>query len=130
MSALEVEDAMSSDLARATGLAEAAEENAKRLNRVLQLTGFSDPVYAEAYVTVHQYDIVLDVTVLNRCAQGLHSAERVASSACFPHTGSGAWPAPRRRQQPAPLIRAPLTHPPMHTHTRARARAHRSWSSP
>lgn len=66
MSALEVEDAVSSDLARATGLAEAAEESSKRLNRVLQLTGFSDPVYAEAYVTVHQYDIVLDVTVLNR----------------------------------------------------------------
>jgi len=37
-----------------------------KLNRVLQLTGFSDPVYAEAYVTVHQYDIVMDVTVVNR----------------------------------------------------------------
>jgi hypothetical protein len=37
---------------------------------VLQLTGFSDPVYAEAYVTVHQYDIVMDVTVLNRCGAG------------------------------------------------------------
>jgi hypothetical protein len=71
MSALEVEDAVSSDLARATGLAEAAEESAKRLNRVLQLTGFSDPVYAEAYVTVHQYDIVLDVTVLNRWGVGV-----------------------------------------------------------
>ena len=70
MSALEVEDAVSSDLARATGLAEAAEESSKRLNRVLQLTGFSDPVYAEAYVTVHQYDIVLDVTVLNRWGRG------------------------------------------------------------
>ena len=33
---------------------------------MLQLTGFSDPVYAEAYVTVHQYDIVMDVTVVNR----------------------------------------------------------------
>ena len=32
----------------------------------MQLTGFSDPVYAEAYVTVHQYDIVLDVMVINR----------------------------------------------------------------
>lgn len=38
----------------------------KKLNRILQLTGLSDPVYAEAYVTVHQYDIVLDVTVINR----------------------------------------------------------------
>ena len=73
MTALEAEDAVSSDLARATGLAEAAEEGAKRLNRVLQLTGFSDPVYAEAYVTVHRYDIVLDVTVLNRSRDTLQN---------------------------------------------------------
>ena len=31
-----------------------------------QLTGFSDPVYAEAYVHVNQYDIVLDVLVVNQ----------------------------------------------------------------
>jgi len=33
---------------------------------VTQLTGFSDPVYAEAYVHVNQYDIVLDVLVVNQ----------------------------------------------------------------
>ena len=32
----------------------------------MQLTGFSDPVYAEAYVNVNQYDIVLDVLVVNQ----------------------------------------------------------------
>jgi len=37
-----------------------------RLNKVTQLTGFSDPVYAEAYVHVNQYDIVLDVLVVNQ----------------------------------------------------------------
>lgn len=31
-----------------------------------QLTGFSDPVYAEAYVHVNQYDIVLDILVVNQ----------------------------------------------------------------
>ena len=36
------------------------------LAKVVQLTGFSDPIYAEAYVTSHQYDIVLDVSVTNR----------------------------------------------------------------
>ena len=36
-------------------------------------TGFSDPVYAEAYVTVHQYDIVLDVTVINRTTDTLQN---------------------------------------------------------
>lgn len=31
------------------------------LNKVFQLTGYSDPIYAEAYIYVHQYDIVLDI---------------------------------------------------------------------
>ena len=36
-----------------------------RLSRVHQLTGFSDDVYAEACVTVHQFDIVLDFLIIN-----------------------------------------------------------------
>lgn len=36
-----------------------------QLSRVIQLTGMSDPVYAEAHITVHQYDIILDVLVIN-----------------------------------------------------------------
>lgn len=39
--------------------------------QVVQLTGFSDPVYAEAYVNVNQYDIVLDVLVVNQTADTL-----------------------------------------------------------
>jgi len=35
--------------------------------------GLADPVYAEAYVTVHQYDIVLDVTVINRTGETLQN---------------------------------------------------------
>lgn len=31
--------------------------------------GMSDPVYAEAFVTVHQYDIVLDVLIINQSAE-------------------------------------------------------------
>jgi len=42
------------------------EEFASRLKRITQLTGFSDPVYAEAVVTVHEYDIILDVMVINQ----------------------------------------------------------------
>lgn len=34
--------------------------------QVKQLAGFSDPVYAEAYVNVNQYDIVLDVLIVNQ----------------------------------------------------------------
>jgi len=37
-----------------------------KLNKVTQLTGFSDPIYAEAYVHVNQYDIVLDVLIVNQ----------------------------------------------------------------
>lgn len=40
--------------------------SANKLNKVTQLTGFSDPVYAEAYVHVNQYDIVLDVLIVNQ----------------------------------------------------------------
>lgn len=66
LSKVELEDSVASDLARATGMADAAATATNRLNKIVQLTGFSDPIYAEAYVTVHQYDIVLDVSVINR----------------------------------------------------------------
>lgn len=62
------------DLSRATGEAElvnAAHES--KLNRVVQLTGFSDPIFAEAYVTVHQYDIVLEVTMVNQTGDTLQN---------------------------------------------------------
>jgi len=44
-----------------------------KLNKVTQLTGFSDPVYAEAYVHVNQYDIVLDVLIVNQTSDTLQS---------------------------------------------------------
>ena len=37
------------------------------------MTGFSDPVYAEAYVHVNQYDIVLDVLIVNQTSDTLQS---------------------------------------------------------
>lgn len=42
-----------------------------KLNKVTQLTGFSDPVYAEAYVNVNQYDIVLDVLIVNQTSESI-----------------------------------------------------------
>ena len=41
--------------------------------QVAQLTGFSDPIYAEAYVNVNQYDIVLDVLIVNQTADTLQN---------------------------------------------------------
>ncbi|GMH14164.1 hypothetical protein Nepgr_016005 [Nepenthes gracilis] len=73
MSQLELEDEVQDDLKRATGEFTKDNDDANKLNRILQLTGFSDPVYAEAYVTVHHYDIVLDVTVINRTKETLQN---------------------------------------------------------
>ncbi|XP_073033410.1 coatomer subunit beta-1-like [Primulina eburnea] len=73
MSLLELEDEVQDDLKRATGEFTKDGNDSNKLNRILQLTGFSDPVYAEAYVTVHQYDIVMDVTIINRTKETLQN---------------------------------------------------------
>jgi len=61
------------DLSKATGTLEQAGDTASKLNRVFQLTGFSDPIYAEAFVNVHSYDIVLDVLVVNQTGDTLQN---------------------------------------------------------
>lgn len=61
-------------MTKATGLVEAAKDDfISKLNRVVQLTGFSDPVYAEAYVNVHQFDICLDVLIVNQTNETLQN---------------------------------------------------------
>ena len=52
------------DISRAVGVERAYDS--KKLKHVYQLTGYSDPVYAEASVTVHDYDIVLEMLIINR----------------------------------------------------------------
>ena len=69
----DMDDDVAADMERATFGVERAEDVSKKLNKIIQLTGFSDTVYAEAYVTVHQYDIVLDVLVLNQTANTLQN---------------------------------------------------------
>eukprot|EP01084_Bolivina_argentea_P194264 333283_1 len=44
-----------------------------RLSRIHQLTGFSDPIYAEAAVTVHQFDIILDFLIINNTNKTLQN---------------------------------------------------------
>lgn len=53
------------DMSRATGAA-GGNDLGSQLNHVYQLSGFADPVYAEASVTVHDYDIVLEILIINR----------------------------------------------------------------
>lgn len=54
------------DVVLASGATAKVEELSSRLNKILQLTGFSDPIYAEAYVKVHQFDITLEVLLVNQ----------------------------------------------------------------
>lgn len=54
------------DVSLAAGATTKTEDLSSRLNKILQLTGFSDPIYAEAYVKVHQFDVTLDVLLVNQ----------------------------------------------------------------
>eukprot|EP00052_Salpingoeca_macrocollata_P004957 m.44591 g.44591 ORF g.44591 m.44591 type:complete len:945 (-) comp14570_c0_seq1:29-2863(-) len=67
------EDEFETNLKQATGVDEDKSAITSRLSKVFQLSGFSDPVYAEAYVNVHQYDIMLDVLVVNQTGDTLQN---------------------------------------------------------
>lgn len=62
---------LDADLSRATGSAEVNDDFISKLSRMVQLTGFSDSVYAEACVTVQQFDIILDVLIVNQTSETL-----------------------------------------------------------
>eukprot|EP00301_Raphidiophrys_heterophryoidea_P006449 c12600_g1_i1.p1 GENE.c12600_g1_i1~~c12600_g1_i1.p1 ORF type:complete len:695 (+),score=215.02 c12600_g1_i1:35-2119(+) len=66
MSQLDIEDEEFADVSRAVGSGNQDNDFSARLSRMVQLTGFSDPIYAEAFVAVHHYDIVLDIFVVNK----------------------------------------------------------------
>lgn len=66
-------DEIELDLEKATGGDHTTEDLSSKLSRVVQLTGFSDQVYSEAYVKVHQFDIVLDVLLVNQTTDTLQN---------------------------------------------------------
>ncbi|KAJ2781002.1 coatomer subunit beta [Coemansia interrupta] len=60
-------DDLDRDAEVAAGTADSGSRLAvSKLDSVVQLTGFSDAVYAEAYVEVNQYDILLDIMIVNQ----------------------------------------------------------------
>ncbi|TFL03311.1 adaptin N terminal region-domain-containing protein [Pterulicium gracile] len=61
------------DVGRATGSAEVREDFISNLSRITQLTGYSDPIYAEAFVKMHGFDIMLDVLLVNQTANTLQN---------------------------------------------------------
>jgi coatomer subunit beta len=66
-------DDYEADLTQATGNLDTANDFLSKLSRIVQLTGFSDPVYAEAYVNVNQFDIMLDVLIVNQTPETLQN---------------------------------------------------------
>jgi coatomer subunit beta len=66
-------DEVGVDLEKATGGDAMTEDLSSKLSRVVQLTGFSDSVYAEAYVKVQQFDIILDVLLVNQTMDTLQN---------------------------------------------------------
>jgi coatomer subunit beta len=61
------------DLSKAVGDGTASVDNLSSLSRIVQLTGFSDPVYAEAFVKVNKFDIILDVLLVNQTTETLQN---------------------------------------------------------
>ncbi|KAN0041501.1 hypothetical protein ACTFIV_004042 [Dictyostelium citrinum] len=54
------------DLIKAVGNTGETNKDQNEYSKISQLSGFSDPIYVEAYVRVHQYDIVLEISVFNQ----------------------------------------------------------------
>ena len=69
---MDLDDDDDAALNKATG-ADSQEDFAQRLKRVTQLTGLSDAVYAEAYVTVQSYDIMLDLMLINQSKETMYN---------------------------------------------------------
>mmetsp|Transcript_9969 Transcript_9969/g.22669 ORF Transcript_9969/g.22669 Transcript_9969/m.22669 type:complete len:1015 (-) Transcript_9969:70-3114(-) len=60
----------------ALGAGQAAADGAlfaERLAKVQQMTGLADPVYVEAFLQVHSFDLVLELLVVNRTSETLQN---------------------------------------------------------
>ena len=49
------------------------EEYTAKLAKIIQLTGYSDPIYAEAFMKIHKYDIIFDILLVNRINKPLQN---------------------------------------------------------
>merc|ERR1719454_1173688 len=58
-----------------TGTQDAADGSlfSKRLAKVQQMTGLADPVYVEAFLQVHSFDLVLELLMVNRTNETLQN---------------------------------------------------------
>ena len=56
-----------------SAIGNSVETPTSKLNKIVQLTGMSDPIYAECYVHVNLYDIVLDIILVNQSQKTLQN---------------------------------------------------------
>eukprot|EP00928_Gymnodinium_smaydae_P009748 TRINITY_DN13646_c0_g1_i1.p1 TRINITY_DN13646_c0_g1~~TRINITY_DN13646_c0_g1_i1.p1 ORF type:complete len:1017 (-),score=275.67 TRINITY_DN13646_c0_g1_i1:150-3200(-) len=72
----EVMDEDDFSAARGSVLGQAAADSklfAERLAKVKQMTGLADPVYVEAFLQVHSFDLVIELLVVNRTSEVLQN---------------------------------------------------------
>lgn len=69
----DVQEGVDQDLVLASGASidTSSHQSMSKLSKIVQLTDYSDLVYVEAYVNVHQFDIVLDILVFNQTPETL-----------------------------------------------------------
>jgi coatomer subunit beta len=68
----EAKDEIEASLAAALSLP-SSKRLTSNLSKITQFTGYSDSVYAEAYVTVSQFDIEMDVLLVNQTKETIHN---------------------------------------------------------
>lgn len=61
------------DVGRATGAAEVQDDFVSKLSRIVQLTGYSDDVYCECVTTISQFDVILQVLLVNQTTKVLQN---------------------------------------------------------
>lgn len=49
------------------------DEFTAKLAKIIQLTGYTDPIYAEAYMKIHKYDILFEILLINRINKPLQN---------------------------------------------------------
>ncbi|WBW70617.1 coatomer beta subunit [Schizosaccharomyces osmophilus] len=60
------EASFEADVVQAASDGIVVEDLSSKLDHVVSLTGYTDPVYVEAYVKIQQFDIILDILIVNR----------------------------------------------------------------
>jgi len=70
---IDLSDEEINDILLSTAFDTKNEEFTSKLKKIVQLTGYSDPIYAEAIVDIHKYDISFEILLINRTKKTLQN---------------------------------------------------------